>query len=194
MVSTKIRRSPNYLLEEKRRIGMAAMNFVSPGMSVMLDSGSTTLCFVECLLDSPTLFSSLTFLTHSPQAAFRISEKYSVAMPGGTLLPQTDFVISYESESFYQNINLDLAVLGSTGVYNCDGLTIGFPLQQTAKRAAAECADKRIALLDSTKYNHRGIYMFCNFKDLDALITVETEENKPQLDRISKLGTRIILA
>ena len=52
---------------------------------------------------------------------------------------------------------------------------------------------KKIALLDSSKFLRRGIYEFCSFSDIDVLITVETKQNKEQIDRIRKTGIKIIL-
>lgn len=94
---------------------------------------------------------------------------------------------------FYQNINTDIAFLGTTGINNCRGLTVSYPLQLSVKQKAAACASKRIAVLDSSKFIKRGIYVFCEFKDIDTLITVETDDNKQQLDHISRQGVEIVL-
>ena len=193
MLSQDPRRTTNFLLDEKKRIAAAASRFLSDTMSVILDSGTTVAAFVDYILESNN-FDKINFITHSPQTALRVSAKYAVSLPSGCLMPQSDYIVSYDVENFYRSVNVDLAVLSSTGVHDCPGLTISFPLQLNVKKSAAECANKRIALLDSSKYFRRGIYVFCDFQDIDTLVTVETEENKPQLDRISKLGTDIILA
>lgn len=186
------RRSTDFLLDEKKRIAAAASRFLSDTMSVILDSGTSVAAFVDYVIEGND-FDNINFITHSPQIALRVSNKYAVSLPSGCLMPRSDYIVSYDVESFYRSVNADLAVLSSTGVYDCSGLTISFPLQLNVKKNAAMCANKRIALLDSSKYYRRGIYVFCDFHDIDTLITVETEENKQQLDRISRLGTNILL-
>ena len=70
---------------------------------------------------------------------------------------------------------------------------VSYPLQLSVKKYSALCADKRIALLDSSKFSRRGIYTFCDFQDIDILITVQTKENEAQLSRIADQGVEIVL-
>ena len=185
-------READLLQDEKKRIAKAAASFIAAGMSIVLDSGNTMSALVSHLGTIP-FHRNLDIVTHSPQIALQASEHFKVSIPGGSLLPKSDFMVGIELEQYYQNINVDVAVMGSTGVNNCTGLTVSYPLQLPVKKYACACANKRIALLDSSKYVYRGVYVFCDFNHLDTLITVETEENKAQLDRIAKYGVEIIL-
>lgn len=178
--------------EEKKRIAIAAAAYLGNGMSVALDSGTTVGAMVEFLCADPQI-TNIQIITHSPQTAIIASQKFDVSIPGGALLPGSDYMVGLEVEEFYKKLNVDVAVLGSTGVYNCSGLTVSYPLQLLAKKNCAECADKRIALLDSSKFIRRGIYVFCDFKEIDTLITVKTDENEAQLERIAKQGVEIVL-
>jgi len=122
------------------------------------------------------------------------AREFNVSIPGGAIFNKMDTMIGLEVEEFYKNINVDIAFLGSTGVYNCAGLTLSYPVQLLVKKSSALCADKRIAVLDSSKFIRRGIYVFCDWSQIDILITVKTDENKEQLDRIAKHGVEIVLA
>ncbi len=93
-----------------------------------------------------------------------------------------DTILGLEVEEFYRKINVDIAFLSSTGVHNCAGLTLSYPIQLLVKKAAAECADKRIADVS------------CDWHDIDILVMVKTDENEAQLDRIAKQGVDIVLA
>lgn len=182
----------NIFMDEKRRIAAAAANYISNGMSIALDSGTSIMALVHHLLEDSEL-TNVDFITHSPKIALEVSQRFHVSLPGGALAPHNEFLVGLETEEFYKKINVDVAFLGSTGVYNCAGLTVSNPLQLTVKHNSAQCADKRIALLDSGKFSRRGIYMFCDFKDIDTLITVKTRDNEVQLDRIAGLGVDIVL-
>lgn len=178
-------------VEEKKRIAEAAAAYIVPGMSIALDSGSTVGTLADHLVNDPNMH-TLDFITHSPSIAMQISKRFNTSIPGGSLLPEGEFMVGVEVENFYKQVNVDVAFLASTGVLNCSGLTVSFPLQLQVKKYSAMCADKRIALLDSSKFMRRGIYVFCDFKDIDVLITVKTPENAAQLERIANLGVDIV--
>lgn len=191
-IAESAERGVSFFLDEKKRLARKAAGYIQREMSILLDSGTSTGALVDYLLEQEPVY-NVNFVTHSPNHAIRLSSKYPVSIPGGAILTDSHFIICSDIENFYHSVNVDLAILGSTGVYNCPGLTIGYPIELASKKASAQCAMRRIAILDSSKYYRRGIYVFCDFQDLDTLITVETEENRPELDRISKLGTEIIL-
>ncbi len=182
----------NIFMEEKKRIAAAAAKLIQPGMSIALDSGSTVGALVNHLINDEGMY-NLDFVTHSPVNALQISKRFNTSIPGGSLVPNSEFMVGLEVEEFYQKIHVDIAFLASTGVYNCSGLTVSYPLQLQVKRCSALCADRRIALLDSSKFSRRGIYVFCNFKEIDTLITVKTKENEAQIKRIEDMGVQVIL-
>ena len=187
----------NVFLDEKKRIAAMAAKYISNGMSVSIDTGSTISALCDYLVTDSVL-NNLDFVTSSPGNALRICKKFNVSIPGGSIpggsqVPSSEFMVGLEVEEFFKKINVDVAFLSSTGVYNCAGLTVSYPLQLPVKKYSALCADKRIALLDSSKFSRRGIYVFCDFKDVDTLITVKTDSNAEQLDRIAGMGTEIVL-
>ena len=185
--------APNIFGEEKKRIAAAAAKFVSNGITLSLDSGSTVAAVITHLLNDDRM-TDLDIITHSISSALLASKKYNVFILGGALFKQMDTMLGLEVEEFYRKINVDIAFLGSTGVLNCAGLTLSYPIQLLVKKASVECADKRIAVLDSSKFIRRGIYVFCDWHDINTLITVKTDENETQLDRIAKQGVNIVLA
>lgn len=178
---------------EKKRIAAAAAKFVSNGSTLSLDSGTTVSAIVNHLISDERIV-DVDIITHSLPTALLASKSFNVSIPGGAVFKQLDSMLGIEVEEFYRKLNVDIAFLGSTGVFNCAGLTLSYPIQLTIKKAAAECADKRIAVLDSSKFIRRGIYVFCDWHDIDTLITVKTDENEAQLNRIAQMGVDIILA
>lgn len=181
--------------EEKKRIAIAASKLITNKMSLALDSGSTVEALCSQLIENEK-FSDLNIVTHSLKVALLASsgKNFNVSLPGGAYVPGFDSLGGITVEEFYQNINADISILSSNGVYNCAGLTVSYPIQLQLKRLSARCGSRRVALLDSSKYMSRGIYVFCDFHDIDTLITVQTDENEAELERIAKTGVNIILA
>lgn len=186
--------------DEKLRIADAAAAFVEPAMSVALDSGSTVYAICEKLITRfdnkeksyrPSLGQQeINLVTNSLSVALRCSLFLNVSVPGGAV--NGDVLFGIDTERFYSEIKVDVVFLGTTGIQSCEGLTVPNPMMLPVKRGLASCAKKRIAVLDSSKFERRGIYTFCNFEDIDVMITVETEENKPQLEEIAKKNVEII--
>lgn len=123
-----------------------------------------------------------------------LADRFTVSMPGGSVLgPNNYSLVGVSVENFFKNVNVDIAFLASTGVFNSNGLTVSYPSHLDVKQCMVRCATKKIALLDSSKFVGRGIYNFCSFEELDAIITVKTEANTNELKRIANLGVEIIL-
>lgn len=191
----------NIFAEEKVRIAEAAIKYVKPAMSIALDSGSTVYAICEKLITcfdtkkSYQPFASsqdINLVTNSLSVALRCSPYLNISMPGGSV--NGDVMFGIDTERFYSEIRVDVAFLGTTGVLRSDGLTLPNLMMLPVKRNLASCAQKKIAVLDSSKFSRCGIYTFCNYRDLDVLITVETEENKPQLEEIAKQNVEIVTA
>ena len=187
--------SKDILRAEKIRIAKKAAQFVEPNMALNLDSGSTNRFLAEELLcDERFRYEELNIVTYSLRTALTASQKFSVSIPGGAVFTAQDAMLGIEVENFYKKIGVDIAFVGSTGVRNCSGPTVCYPVQLPIKQAAANCGARRIVLLDSQKFIRRGVYVICDWQNIDTLITIQTSENEELLEKIAKCGTKIVLA
>lgn len=183
----------NIFEDEKRRIAQAALTFVKNGMSLALDTGNTVRSVARAIMESQEI-NTLDVVTNSLITAQLMGEQYPVTMPGGIVLASSSALVGVDVERFFSSINIDLVFLGSTGVRDCSGLTVSYPLHLSVKRNMVACATKRIAVLDSSKFAGRGIFTFCDWEELDALITVKTDSNQDMLEEIEAKGVEIVLA
>jgi len=83
--------------------------------------------------------------------------------------------------------------LGTTGIKECNGLTVSYPLHMSVKRNIVACASKKIAVLDSSKFAGRGVFTYCDFEDLDVMITTKTDSNEEMLKEIAEKGVQLVL-
>ena len=179
-------------VDEKMRIAEAAKTFVKNRMSLALDAGRTVQTIAEALIETSNI-TGLDIVTNSLPIALKLSNHFSVSMPGGTVLPQSAVLLGVDTESFFSSVNVDIAFLGTTGIDGCNGLTVSYPLHLSIKRHIVASASKTIAVLDSSKFFGRGIFTFCEFAKLDMMITVKTSENEHKLREIEKQGVELIL-
>lgn len=190
--SMSLRRRNTYQ-EEKQRIAEKALPMIKYGMSLALDTGTTVEALVHLMKGKCTELKP-NIVTTSLKTAYECCTTFPTSMPGGFINSDELAVAGLDAVNFLRGITTDIAFIGSTGIYNSKGLTVSYPLIRDVKCALMSTADRKVALLDSSKYQTRGIYTFCNFSELDTLITVRTEENARILDEINRQGVEIILA
>lgn len=178
--------------DEKRRIAQAALSFISEGMSIAMDAGTTIGALTEVMMETKTI-SDLDIVTNALNTAIKLSNRFRLCMPGGAVLHRNAVVVGTDVAKFFADINVDLAFLGTTGIENSNGLTVSYPLHLGVKEAIVGCANKKIALLDSSKFIGRGIFTFCKFKDLDVIITVKTAQNEKRIKQIEREGVEFVL-
>lgn len=183
----------NTFQEEKQRIAEKALSMIGYGMSLALDTGTTVEALVH-LMKGKCQDYKPNIVTSSLKVAYECCTAFPTSMPGGFISADELSVAGLDAVNFFKSVTTDIAFIGSTGIYNSKGLTVSYPLIRDVKCALMGCADKKVALVDSSKYHTRGIYTFCQFDELDTLITIRTEENARILDEIARQGVEIILA
>lgn len=186
-------RRRNTFQDEKRRIAKKAAGMLRYGSTLALDSGTTIAELVHVMAEQCTDL-SLDIVTCSLKTAYETCRYFRTSIPGGSIFADELSISGMSAIRFFENITVDIAFLGSTGISGTQGLTVSYPLILDVKQAIMSCAAKKVALLDSSKFFARGVYTFCPFSELDAIITVRTEQNAEILDQIARQGVEVILA
>lgn len=177
--------------EEKKAIAREAYALIRPGMSICLDSGTTVQQLVELLGDDLPL----SVITPSLVAAMTLSSRpqIQVMMPGGFLHHGNRSLLVDESDRLVSRYHADIAFL-SCRSFQLPGGT--FEHSQTltnTKRALASLAEKKILLLDHSKWNVSSIFNCIPLESLDILIT-GPEAPAQSVDRARELGLEVIVA
>lgn len=181
----------NSCSDEKLRIAKAAAKFVSPNSSIVLDSGTT---IHELALElSRNHVSKVSVISNSLPAAIALANNYSVSLCGGILESNTMALIGPEADDYFFHITVDVVFIGCTGA-PASGLTTNSPFHVSLKRKMVNCAQEVIALIDSSKFNVIGTYVFCEYNSISTVVTVETENNRDRINDLIKSGVKVILA
>lgn len=130
-----------------------AAAMVEEGMTIILDSGSTTLLIAEALARK----SNITVITNSLPAAFTLSENKDLTLVvcGGTVRHKTHSMHGTIAERSLHGISADLMFVGADGIDATNGITT-FNEGYSISGVMAAAAHKVIAVLDATKFNRRG--------------------------------------
>lgn len=153
----------------KQAIGRAAAQLCTPGESVIIDGGSTTLQMCPAL--APLGLHVLTNSLHIVSAL--ISQPGTqISVPAGTLFREQNILLAPFGEdgtSRYRASRLFMgaASIGRHGLMQTDVILV------QAERRLLDRADEVIVLVDSSKFDAPAGHVVCDIDDIDVLITDE---------------------
>lgn len=152
----------------KKRIAQAAAAMICEGMTVILDSGSTTLLIAEALVK----MKNITVITNSLPAAFTLAENKDITLVvcGGTVRHKTHSMHGTIAERSLQGICADLMFVGADGIDATHGITT-FNEGYSISSVMADAAHQVVAVLDASKFNRRGFNQVLPMDKINAIIT-----------------------
>ncbi|MEI6933732.1 DeoR/GlpR family DNA-binding transcription regulator [Klebsiella pneumoniae] len=114
--------------DPKKRIAHAAAAMIREGMTVILDSGSTTLLIAEALVR----MTNITVITNSLPAAFTLAENKDITLVvcGGTVRHKTHSMHGTIAERSLQGICADLIAVLDASKFNRRGFNQVLPMEK----------------------------------------------------------------
>ncbi len=172
---------------EKLAIVREALKLIPAGScTIGLDSGSTVALLASYIADLPpkTIFTNSWY-----SMAALLESKHDCYFSGGHL-EQND--MSFHGNialNSFQGIGIDLCFMGSSGVWNHEGICTGNYLELDVKRQYIWKSAKKIVLMDSSKFATSSFVEVAKWNTLDILITDSriAEEAKERLSRDLKV-------
>lgn len=156
-------------VEAKKQIGKLAAGLVEDGMTIFLDSGSTTLE----LLPHIAMRKNLTIVTHSLGALYEAAKypSFNIINPGGQYLHLLSSYVGLSTLQALSHISIDMVFIAATGVTLENGLANNTYMESEIKRGITQ-KNKHIALMaDHSKFGKTATYSFCELEDLKYIIT-----------------------
>lgn len=159
--------------DEKAAIGAAAAGLVPSGASVFVDVGTTATALARALVHRHDL-EDVVLLTNALPTALELEEaipRVTVIVIGGTLRPMQHSLVDPLASVLLQQLHIDIAFIGCTGVTLDDGVTnINLPEAGVKQRVVAK-AQRTIVLADGSKVGATSLAPVCSIRDIDLLIT-----------------------
>lgn len=157
------------MVEEKRRIAKAAVDFLPEEGSILLDGGTTVAMLAELL----PLETSLTVVTNALPITVILGghKDITLLVVGGILRERSQCVVGEWALHNLHDVRVDVAFLGTNGLTVERGISTADQREAEVKRAMLRAARKVVLMTDHTKI---GLDDFCRFGDLgeiDALVT-----------------------
>ncbi|MFO7635465.1 MAG: DeoR/GlpR family DNA-binding transcription regulator [Caldilinea sp.] len=155
-------------LDEKRRVARRAVELIQPGTTVFLD-GSTTVFQMSRLVRN---MQNLTVITTGLYTALELSFAPDVTtiVVGGILRRRTSSLVDTLSPNLLRRLHVDIAFLSCRGFSPEQGMMESDLREAQMKRAMAETAGRKVALLDHAKYGDTFVATSLLPEEIDLLI------------------------
>jgi DeoR family transcriptional regulator of aga operon len=177
--------------DEKRRIGRAAAALIKPGDTIALTPGTTTTEVIRAL----PLNYNITVVTNTVNVAMELSKRkdLNVFVTGGYLRGDWFSLVGPTATHSLENIVISALFLGADGIDANWGPTCFSPDEADLNGAMVRHAQRKIAVVDHSKFGVVAGWKICAAKDLDVLITDQgaTEE---MVEPFRNLGVEVIRA
>lgn len=156
-------------VENKDRVARRAAALVEPGMTVILDGGTTALAVARAL--PPDL--AATVVTHSPTVAAALAEHptVEVLVLGGRLFKHSVVTSGSMLAEAAAGVSADVFLLGVTGVHAQTGLTTGDAEEAATKRTLASRAGDTYVLASAEKIGAASPFRVLPLAEVTGIVT-----------------------
>ncbi|GAA2239118.1 DeoR/GlpR family DNA-binding transcription regulator [Herbiconiux moechotypicola] len=183
--------------EEKRRIGVAAAALVTSGSSILLDVGTTPAAVAAALLERDEL-DDVVVVTNSLTTALALEPaipRFTVVVTGGTLRPLQHSLVAPYASQLLDELHVDLAFLGGTGVHPERGVTNVNLAETELKRRMLLAADRAVIVADASKLGVVDLGRIGRIEEFDVLVTSPGgPDGRDGLDGLAERGLEVVVA
>lgn len=178
----------NTFAEEKRRIAVAAAEFVKPEHTIALSGGTTATEVVRCL----KALSNITIITNTVNVAMELSNRQdiNVIVTGGHLREGWFTLVGPLATACAERLFADIMFLGVDGIDAKLGLTCTNPAEADLLRVLVSHSKMKIVIADHSKLGVVSNYLLCPASEIDKIIT-DTGASDADVAPFDELGISV---
>ncbi|MGL6173121.1 MAG: DeoR/GlpR family DNA-binding transcription regulator [Cellulosilyticaceae bacterium] len=183
-------------LEQKVKIAKAAINLISPGDSIILESCTSCLELCKILLANPELLGTLIIITNSFSIANLLEGgKYcqKLFFLGGWCNPNEHATRGYHTTKFLDDCYVDIAFISGAALGKDMTLTSYLEEDMLFQRQALKIARNTILLMDKAKFKNSAFFSVCPMTSITSIVT-DLEKNSELIDSLSSSNINVVLA
>lgn len=179
------------LVEEKRRIAVAALAELPEEGTVLLDAGTTTAALARLIPADR----ELTVVTNGLTVAVALvaHPQVTVHVLGGRVRGRTMAAVDDWAKRCLSEVFVDVAFIGTNGVSPGRGLTTPDLAEAAVKAAMIAAARRTVVLADYTKFHADHFARFGDLADVDVLIT-DTAVDADLVAEVESAGPKVVQA
>jgi len=177
-------------MQQKQAIARAAVTQLKPGMTVILDTGTTTLEVAKALVE----ISNLKVLTSSLAitSALFAHENLELMLLGGIVHRDSPDLFGSLTQDNLAAFRADIAFIGADAI-DKDGLYTNNQSIAGVSKAMIKSAKKVVVVADSSKFDQSAFSQFTTWAKVDVLV-VDRGLNQTQRRWVKKSAPQVIFA
>jgi DeoR family transcriptional regulator of aga operon len=159
--------------EAKIAIGEATVDLLSPGNTIILDVGTTTMAIARALLARADLRGVVVF-TNALNIALALEAaipRIEVFVTGGALRPIQHSLVEPGASSLLSQIRADYAFVGCDAIHPVRGITTTNLPEAAMKQAMIRAAQQVVIVADSSKFLREAMTRVCGLEEVDFVLT-----------------------
>ncbi len=160
----------NLNVEAKRAVAQRAVEFVSNGDSLLIDTGTTTFEFVNALYDKRDITIVTSDLSIATFADSNLPHA-DVLLLGGALRKNHRYMTGTITNEILGRLHLDKAFLATDSFHEEFGFTTEFTGNADVKRLMLRRAKERFMIMESSKVRSPSFIQFATVSDFETIIT-----------------------
>jgi len=154
---------------EKKNIAVKATSYVNSKDTIIIDTGSTIEYFARSLPEGL----SMTVICFTINSLLHISKlkKAKIIFPGGYFHENTLMFESDESLELIKKNPTNTAFISASGISLEKGVSCSNNYELSVKKEIIKSSDKKVLLVDSSKFNKVHSTLFAKLTDFDIIIS-----------------------
>lgn len=176
--------------DEKKEVASLLSSFILDGQAVGLNSGTTCVEVARFLTEN---YKKLTVITNNLQAVDVLAKakNFIVIIPGGELDSSENAIYGEICEESILKYNIDVAIFGAHAISLEKGVTDFRIKQQGVIKALLKSSKKKIAAVDSSKFDKIAYVNVCDLKDIDMVLS-DSKLSESLKEKYEKQGIKLI--
>lgn len=164
-------------MDKKEAIARKCLEFIDPGDTIILDSGSTTTEIAKMIKGT---IKDLTIITNAVNIALILGGELGIEIivTGGEFKPPTLSLTGQKAADFFNGLNIQKLFLATAGISLKSGLTYPGISDLVVKKAMIDAADVTYLVADSTKIGKTAFASLGALSLIDYIITDSGIEEK----------------
>lgn len=175
--------------EEKRRIARKALELVADDDILFVNSGSTTLHFIEALKDSRVKV----FTNNAWAVSCKKGPGLELMILGGEYREHSRSFIGIMTLEAIKNIHSNITFLGTNGISLDKGLTTAVQQECSINQSMIENSNGKVVVLaDHSKIGRVSNFVSTSLEEIDMLIT-DSKAPRELLQKIGDAGVEVVI-
>lgn len=184
----------NINIEQKKKIGVKALEFLKEGESIFLDHSTTSYYFAKALSESK--FKNILVISNSNlvSSLFYGNKDIDIILTGGIFWREMDCFLGDCAVSTIEKFQVDKYIFSVASISLNEGLYDMYePHIEGVRQAMLRRSKEHICLVDSSKFNKIAVRKLFSLKEVDRIIT-DNDCNKEIREDFAAIGKELIIA